>query len=79
MAVNDKIELYHFEGCPYCEKVRRVLRDYDLDWVSHEIDPTDRSEVERISGQRLVPVIVDGDTVVNDSTEIIKYLDKHYS
>jgi glutathione S-transferase len=79
MAVGGKIELYHFKGCPYCEKVRRALGDHGLDWVSHEIDPADRSEVKRISGQRLVPVIVDGDTVVNDSTEIIRYLDKHYS
>ena len=79
MVVDTHIELYHFEECPYCEKVRRALDYYDLEYESHIIDPADRSEVEEISGQSLVPVIVDGDNVVNDSTEIIKYLDEHYS
>ncbi|MBD3275979.1 MAG: hypothetical protein GF372_11745 [Candidatus Marinimicrobia bacterium] len=79
MVVDTQIELYHFEECPYCEKVRRALDYYDLDYKSHIIDPADRSEVEEISGQSLVPVIVDGYNVVHDSTEIIKYLDEHYS
>ena len=79
MVVDTQIELYHFAECPYCEKVRRALDYYDLEYKSHIIDPADRSEVEEISGQSLVPVIVDGDNVVNDSTEIIKYLDEHYS
>lgn len=72
------IQLYHFEACPYCEKVRRTLRLLGLEYESHLVDPTDRSEVRKISGQSLVPVLVDGDTVVNDSTAIIEYLDHHY-
>lgn len=40
-------------------------------WISYD----DRGEVERVSGQGLVPVIVDGDTVVADSTAILEYLD----
>lgn len=79
MVVDTEIELYHFEECPYCEKVRRALNYYDLEYESHIIDPADRSEVEEISGQSLVPVIVDGDNVVHDSTDIIKYLNEHYS
>jgi len=73
-----QIHLYHFEACPYCEKARRTLRLLGLDYESHLVDPKDRSVVRKISGQPLVPVLVDGDTVVNDSTTIIEYLDRQY-
>ncbi len=79
MTVDTQLELYHFEGCPYCEKVRRALNYYGLEYESHIIDPADRSKVREISGQPLVPVLVDGNNVVHDSTRIITYLDEHYS
>jgi glutathione S-transferase len=40
------------------------------------IDYADRSEVERVSGQPLVPVLVDDGTVVVDSMEIVRYLER---
>jgi glutathione S-transferase len=42
------------------------------------IDYDDRSAVERVSGQRLVPVIDDGGTVVADSRRILRHLDRHH-
>lgn len=42
------------------------------------IDPADRSEVRRVSGQDLVPVIEDGGRVVHDSMEIVRYLEERY-
>jgi glutathione S-transferase len=38
----------------------------------------DRSEVEQVSGQGLVPVIDDEGTVVYDSARILRYLDQRY-
>jgi glutathione S-transferase len=43
-----------------------------------EIDPDDRSEVVRVSGQELVPVLVDGDRVVADSPAILEYLEERF-
>lgn len=40
------------------------------------IDYTDRSEVERVSGQGLVPVLEDEGTVVFDSMEIVRHLER---
>jgi glutathione S-transferase len=40
------------------------------------IDYADRSPVIEVSGQGLVPVIVDGDRVVSDSTAIMRYLEE---
>ena len=45
-----------------------------VEWV--DVDPADRSPVEAVSGQPLVPVLVDGDDVVADSTAIIALLEQ---
>ena len=74
----DVIVLYHFQRCPYCEKVRRAFRFFNLRYESREIDPTDRAEVQRVSGQESVPLILDGATVLHGSTRIIEYLDREY-
>ena len=42
------------------------------------ISYADRSPVVEVSGQGLVPVIVDDAEVVADSTRILRYLDKRY-
>jgi len=68
------MKLYHFEACPYCEKIRFAMRRLDLRYESAEIDPADRSEVKAVSGQELVPVLADGEVVVHDSTRILRYL-----
>jgi len=72
------LKLYHFDACPYCEKVRLALERMKLDYEGIVIDPADRSEVEAISGQRLVPVLVDGERTLPDSTRILRYLVARY-
>ena len=47
-----------------------------LEWV--DVDPHDRSPVEAVSGQRLVPVLVDGDEVVFDSPAVLEWLERRY-
>src|SRR5262249_27762181 len=37
-----------------------------------------RSQLKELSGQTLVPVLVDGDEVVPDSTRILEYLEARY-
>ena len=64
---------------PYSTNVERVAlalahKGLQVEWI--DVDPSDRGPVEEISGQRLVPVLVDGDRVVADSTEIMRYLEK---
>ena len=73
------LKLYHFEACPYCEKVRSTLKRMDLRYESVEIDPSDRTAVKAVSGQEKVPVLADGDMVVHDSTRILRYLVRTYS
>lgn len=72
------MRLYHFEACPFCAKVRLSLKRMDLDCEPIAIDPADRREVEKVSGQRLVPVLVDEDRAIPDSTRILRYLIARY-
>jgi glutathione S-transferase len=63
---------------PFSTNVERVAlaaghKGVGIDWV--DVDPADRSEVEGVSGQPLVPVLVERGRVVVDSTEILRYLE----
>jgi glutathione S-transferase len=64
---------------PFSTNVERVAlalghKGLEVEWA--DLDPADRSEVERLSGQPLVPVLVENGEVVADSTAIIRYLEK---
>jgi glutathione S-transferase len=55
---------------------RRGNARVDVEWI--DIDPDDRNEVVRVSGQELVPVLVDGDRVLSDSPVILEYLEERF-
>jgi glutathione S-transferase len=63
---------------PYSTNVERVAlaaghKGLAVDWM--DVSASDRSEVERVSGQPLVPVLLDGDAVITDSTAILRHLE----
>ncbi len=75
------MKLYNIDGCGYCAMVRSVLDRLDIDyekidvpWAHHE-----RRNVFEVSGQYMVPVLVDGEVVMSDEYKIIDYLKKTYS
>jgi glutathione S-transferase len=72
------LRLYRFPFSTNVERVALALAHKGLEVESVWVDPADRSEVARISGQELVPVLVDGDRVVADSTVILEHLDERF-
>ncbi len=72
------IRLYRMPRSTNVERVALALAHKRLPVESVVIDPADRSAVRRVSGQDLVPVIEDGATVVQDSMEIVRYLEERY-
>ena len=72
------LRLYRFPFSTNVERVALALAHKGLEAESVWVDPNDRSEVVRVSGQELVPVLVDGDRVVADSTVILEYLDERF-
>ena len=76
------ITLYRLQACPFCERVVRKLEDYDVDYRSRFVEPmhSDRNVVQRLTGKRTVPAIVDETTGVtmSESGNIVEYLDNTY-
>ena len=77
------IKLYQTETCPFCIRVREKLDELGLEYETVDVswNTAERDEVAEISGQRQVPVIVDKDHGIdgmNESSEILEYLEKTY-
>ena len=78
------VELYELDGCPYCEKVINKLDELGLEYESHMVPSShsDRTEVEKVSGQTGVPVLVDNDNGIEgmpESDDIVEYLEETYA
>jgi len=77
-----EITLYRLQACPYCERVVRKLKQYELDYESRFVEPmhSDRNAVARLTGKRSVPAIRDENTGVtmSESGNIVEYLDNTY-
>lgn len=70
------MQLHQFRQSPFCHKVRLVLAAKGLSYDVVEVTPAlGQWELFRLSGQRQVPVLVDGETVVADSTAIALHLE----
>ncbi|HKT43391.1 MAG TPA: glutathione S-transferase family protein [Gaiellaceae bacterium] len=66
---------------PFSTNVERVAlaaghKGLEIEWI--DVDPNDRSPVEAVSGQRLVPVLVAGGEVVSDSPRILDWLEERF-
>jgi glutathione S-transferase len=72
------ITLYRAPFSTNVERVAIALALKDLEVESVVISYADRTPVVEVSGQGLVPVIVDDGEVVADSTRILRYLDARY-
>ncbi|MGA1474634.1 MAG: glutathione S-transferase family protein [Prochlorothrix sp.] len=73
------LELYQFDLSHYCEKVRLVLDYKGLPYHKVEVTPGwGQFDLYRLSGQRQVPVLKTGSTIIADSTAIVEYLEHEY-
>ena len=70
------IELYRLRYSTNVERVTLALAHKGLEFESVWIDPEDRGAVEAVSGQPLVPVLVEDGRVIFDSTAILEYLEE---
>jgi glutathione S-transferase len=85
------LELYQFEGCPYCQKVREKLSELGVSYVLHNprlgksddqrvTNELTHNELVEMGGQDQVPYLVDTDRGVSmyESDDIVEYLEEHY-
>jgi maleylacetoacetate isomerase len=72
------IRLYRIPHSTNAERIALALAHKGLEVESVWVEPADRGEVRKVSGQPLVPVLVDRDEVIADSTGILEYLEERY-
>ncbi|GMQ02043.1 hypothetical protein CsSME_00048459 [Camellia sinensis var. sinensis] len=78
-----RLQLFEFEACPFCRRVREAITELDL---SVEIYPCPkgsirhREMVRRLGGKEQFPFLVDPNTgkSMYESSEIVKYLFQQY-
>ena len=78
-----RLELYEFEACPYCRKVREALSALDLQAVIYPCPkggPRFRPEATRRGGKAMFPFLVDPNTgkELYESDDIVTYLFDQY-
>jgi len=81
-ASDQLLELYDYEGCPYCRKVRERLCELDLDVLVHPAahGSPRRGQLKQLGGRLQVPYLVDPNsgTALYESEDIATYLQKRY-
>lgn len=82
----DHLALYHFETCPYCRKVQRVIDKLGLDVESRDISHSRKDYQDLLTARKraTVPVLritsADGeDRWMPESDDIIRYLERNYA
>lgn len=77
------LELYDFEQCPFCRKVREALSELDLSAMIYPCPPGGerfRPRAEELGGKRLFPFLVDPNEGqrLYESEDIVRYLARTY-
>ena len=73
-----RLRLYRIPFSTNVERVALALAHKGVEVEYVDVDPDDRAPVVEISGQELVPVLVDGDLVLSDSPAILEYLEERF-
>ena len=77
------LELYEFEACPFCRRVREALSEFDLDVLVRPCPKGGtrfRPKVVELGGKALFPFLVDPNTgrAMYESADIVTYLRETY-
>ena len=76
------LELFHFESCPYCQKVREKLEELDVSYLSHPspLGSRKREFLKRFLPDIQFPLLVDVEKNIFmfESGDICDYLEKIY-
>lgn len=71
--------LYELALSPFVQKVKIGLREKGVDFEARDcFDPVDKADFEQGNPRREVPLLIDGDTRISDSTIILDYADERW-
>ena len=74
------VKLYQAEWCPFSHRIRAKLTEFGVDYEAVNVSASaeKRTELKEITGNSTIPVLVDGEKVFSDSSEILSYLEEKY-
>lgn len=73
------IKLVGYHGSPFVKKILLVLEHKGLDYQVDELNPfLEKERLYPLNDKWLVPVLIDWDDIISESTDICLYLDKKY-
>ncbi|KDO43147.1 hypothetical protein CISIN_1g019273mg [Citrus sinensis] len=83
-----RLQLFEFEACPFCRRVREAITELDLsvEWMYEQVFPCPkgsirhREMVRRLGGKEQFPFLIDPNTGVSmyESGDIVNYLFQQY-
>ncbi len=73
------MKLYIYETCPYCIKVRNTLKELGYEEGKDIIlldanTEENANELIELGGKLQVPFLIDGETMMYESSDIMEYL-----
>ena len=73
------MKLYIYETCPYCIKVRNTLKELGYEEGKDIIlldanKEENANELIELGGKLQVPFLIDGETMMYESSDIMEYL-----
>lgn len=69
-------KLYHYVHCPFCVRVRMALGYLNLSYDSHVLPYDDEITPIKISGKKMLPILTNEAVAINESLDIIAFIDK---
>jgi len=73
------MKLYHYVHCPFCVRVRLACDFLSIKYESIVLTYDDEKTPISLSGKKMLPILLDGKNAINESLEIIKFLDSEDS
>ncbi len=74
------LTLYHFEGCPYCQRVRDFLSNKGITVPMKDTHESSayREELIKLGGKPQVPCLLINGKALYESLDIIEWFKKNY-
>jgi glutaredoxin 2 len=68
--------LYHYVHCPFCVRVRMALNYLNISYQSQVLNYDDEETPIKLTGKKMLPALSYNGTTMNESLDIIAFLDK---
>jgi len=69
-------KLYHYVHCPFCVRVRMALGYLNIPYESKVLRYDDEATPTKLTGVKMLPILQFEGGAMNESLDIIKFLDK---